>query len=318
MKGITLKQFGGVENLKLQEVPQPAIGANEVLIKTKAIGINPVDAFLRQHAEMVQPFLQPAPGQDTFILGWDVSGTVVATGEGVTQFREGDEVFGMVNFKGQGKTYAEYVAAPAGHLALKPANISHQEAAAACLAALTAWQSLVHYAKVQKGDKVLIHAAAGGVGHYAVQIAKYLGAYVVANVSAGKKDFVLSLGADEVIDYTKDKFEEKIKDADVVLDPIYGDHILRSLEAVKKGGRVISLMAFFNDPKMNATIKEKNLYTHRHDVTSNGEDMQQIARLLKEGHLKSHIAADFPFADLPKAHTRVEEGKTMGKIVVSI
>jgi NADPH:quinone reductase-like Zn-dependent oxidoreductase len=318
MKAITLKQFGSADNLHLEEVPVPQIQANEVLIQTKAIGINPVDSFLRQHAEMMQPFLLPAPGQDTFILGWDVSGIVTEVGAGVNQFKKGDEVFGMINFKGQGKTYAEYVAAPANQLATKPSNISHAEAAAASLAAITAWQSLVHYAKVKRGEKVLIHAAAGGVGHYAVQIAKSLGAYVVANVSTSKIDFVKQLGADEVIDYTKEKFEEKIADADVVLDPIYGDHILRSLDALKPGGRLISLMAFFNDPKVDEKITKKHIYAHRHDVSSNGEDMQQLATLLANGQLQSHIAASFALAEMAKAHAKIEEGSTAGKIVVTV
>jgi NADPH:quinone reductase-like Zn-dependent oxidoreductase len=318
MKAITFKQIGSTDNLKLEEVPVPEIKANEVLIQIKAISINPIDTFVRQRTELIPIFLMPAPGQDTFILGWDVSGVVTATGAGVTQFKKGDEVFGLVNFKGQGKAYAEYVAAPAGQLALKPANTSHEEAAAATLAALTAWQSLVHVAKVKKGDKVLIHAAGGGVGHYAIQIAKTLGAYVVANVSTSKIDFAKQLGADEVVDHTKEKFEEKITDADVVLDPIVGDHVLRSMDALKKGGRLVALMSFLKEPAVNEKIKQRNIIAHRHDVASNGEDMQQIANLLASGQLRSHIAARFTLADLPKAHAAVEAGSTKGKIVVTV
>jgi NADPH:quinone reductase and related Zn-dependent oxidoreductases len=318
MKAITFKQTGGIENLKMEDVAVPDIKANEVLIQTKAIGINQIDTFVRKRPELVPIFLSPAPGQDTFILGWDISGVVTATGAHVTQFKKGDEVFGLVNFKGQGNAYAEYVAAPAGHLALKPANISHEEAAAATLAALTAWQSLVHVAQLQKGEKILIHAAGGGVGHYAVQIAKWLGAYVVANVSTSKIEFVKQLGTDEVIDHTQLKFEEKITNADVVLDPIVGDHVLRSMDALKKGGRLVALMSFLNEPAITDKIKEKGITALRHDVASSGEDMQQIANLLAGEQLRSHIAARFAFADLPQAHKAVEDGSTTGKIVVTI
>lgn len=318
MKAFTLQQTGGTEKFQLEEVPVPDIKANEVLIQTKAIGINHIDTFIRKRPELLPVFLHPEPGQDKFISGWDISGVVTATGADVKQFKKGDEVFGLVNFKGQGKTYAEYVAAPADQLAPKPAGTSHEEAAGATLAALTAWQSLVHVAKLKKGEKVLIHAAGGGVGHYAVQIAKALGAYVVANVSTSKIDFVKELGADEVIDHTKEKFEEKLNDADVVLDPIPGDHVLRSMDALKKGGRLVALMSFLNEPAVVEKIKKTGIVALRHDVASNGEDMQQIARLMAEGKLRSHIAARFALADLPQAHQAVEAGHNKGKIVVTI
>jgi NADPH:quinone reductase-like Zn-dependent oxidoreductase len=318
MKAITLKKNGGIENLVLTDAPKPALKPGEVLIKVKAIGINPVDAFVRQHEFALKEILQPQNGQDNFILGWDVAGTVTETAPDVTTFKQGDDVFGLVNFYGQGNAYAEYVAAPAAQLALKPANVGYKEAAAASLAALTAWQALFTYAKVKKGDKVLIHGAAGGVGHYAVQLAKHAGAYVIATGSAAKRDFIESLGADEYIDYTREKFEDRVKDADIVLDPIFGDHILRSLDAVKKGGRVISLLSYFNEQPVADKVKEKEVFAHRLSVVSSGDDAEQIATLLANGSLHSHIAAAYDFADLPKAHTQVETGKTQGKIVVTI
>ncbi|HYG38494.1 MAG TPA: alcohol dehydrogenase catalytic domain-containing protein, partial [Cytophagales bacterium] len=156
MKAFTLKENGGIENLAYAEIAVPTIQPHEVLVKVKAISINPVDAFVRQSNQALLNILEPKNGEDTFVLGWDISGTIEATGEDVTEFRKGEDVFGMINFSGHGKAYAEYIAAPVSHLALKPANISHDEAAAATLAALTAWQALVTHAKVQKGDKVLI------------------------------------------------------------------------------------------------------------------------------------------------------------------
>jgi len=317
MKAITLAGNGGTENLILTEIPTPQINENEVLVRVKAIGINPVDAFVRNHQFALEMFVSPQPGE-TVIIGWDISGVVEAVGKEVTQWKPGDEVFGMVNFRGHGKAYAEYVAAPADQLALKPGNISHEQAAAATLAALTAWQSLVTYAKVKAGEKVLIHGAGGGVGHYAVQIAKHFGAYVIGTGSASKKDFVLSLGADEFIDHTATRFEDIVRDADIVIDPLFGDHIFRSLDAAKEGGRVIALLVPFTDEKLVSKVQEKKLYAHTLNVASNGRDMQELATLLKSGKMRSQVSATYPFEDLARAHDEIETGKTLGKIVVTL
>ena len=317
MKAITLAGNGGTENLILTEIPTPQINENEVLVRVKAIGINPVDAFVRNHQFALEMFVSPQPGE-TVIIGWDISGVVEAVGKEVTQWKPGDEVFGMVNFRGHGKAYAEYVAAPADQLALKPGNISHEQAAAATLAALTAWQSLVTYAKVKAGEKVLIHGAGGGVGHYAVQIAKHFGAYVIGTGSASKKDFVLSLGTDEFIDHTATRFEDIVRDADIVIDPLFGDHIFRSLDAAKEGGRVIALLVPFTDEKLVSKVQEKKLYAHTLNVASNGRDMQELATLLKSGKIRSHVSATYPFEDLARAHDEIETGKTLGKIVVTL
>ncbi|MCW8823554.1 MAG: NADP-dependent oxidoreductase, partial [Ignavibacteriaceae bacterium] len=167
-----------------------------------------------------------------------------------------------------------------------------------------------------KGDKVLIHAAAGGVGHYAVQIAKSFGAYVIGTASSSNKDFVSQLGADEFLDYTSEKFEDKVKDADIVLEAIAGnDHLLRSLEAVKKGGKVVSLKSSPEGITADK-IKEKGLFFQRMMVKSNGEDMKQIAKMMEEGKIHSHISKKYDFKDLPKAHKQIETGRTRGKIVV--
>ena len=152
MKAITIKENGGIEKLKLSEIDKPKINDDEVLIKVKAISINPVDAFVRQSKASLQGILKPGKDEDTFILGWDISGIVEEVGNNVSEFKKGDEVFGMINFPGNGKAYAEYVAAPANQIALKPKSVSHEEAAAATLAALTAWQGLVTYAKIKNGD----------------------------------------------------------------------------------------------------------------------------------------------------------------------
>lgn len=314
MRAIILEQAGNIENLKLTDIPKPGIQNDEVLIKAKAISINPVDIKTRKGKSLYNELKSKNPA---IILGWDVSGVIEETGKEVTEFKKGDEVFGMINFPGHGQAYAEYVAAPASHLALKPSNISHEEAAAATLAALTAWQAVVTHAKVSKGQKVVIQAASGGVGHFAVQIAKYLGAYVIATSSAANKDFIISLGADEHIDYKRHRIDEVVSDADFVLDPIGDDNIDPSLNAVKKGGTVIMLPSFFKE-QIAEKSKARGVNGYYFSVQSNGEDMKQIAGLLEKGIIKSYVSQVFPFEKIADAHLQIETGRTVGKIVATI
>ena len=313
MKAIILKEAGSADNLEFAELPKPGIIDREVLIQTKAISINPVDMKTRIGKSLYNELRSQNP---FIILGWDVSGVVTETGNAVTEFKPGDEVFGMVNFPGHGKAYAEFVAAPAEHIALKPVNITHEEAAAATLAALTAWQALVTHAKVSKGQKVVIQAASGGVGHYAVQIAKSLGAYVIATSSAANRDFVMSLGADEHIDYKKHQIDTIVTDADFVLDPIGGDNIDPSLNAVKTGGTVIMLPSFFKD-EIVIKAKAKGVNGYFFSVSSNGQDMRQISTLLENGTIRSHVSKRFSFDQMKEAHVQIESGRTQGKIVVN-
>ncbi|NLU91544.1 NADP-dependent oxidoreductase [Chitinophaga sp. Ak27] len=317
MKAIVLQQTGGVENLVTKELPTPAIKDNEVLIRNKAISINPVDNYVRAVEEALKAYVRPAAGED-IILGWDIAGEVVATGKAVTHLKTGDTVFGMVNFPGHGKAYAEYVAAPEDQLALKPAGTSFEEAAAATLAALTAWQALVTYGHIKKGDRVLIHSAAGGVGHYAIQIAKHFGAYVIASASPAKKATVLELGADEHVDYTQQPFETVVKDVDLVLDTqAVPGHLERSLSVLKDGGRLIALLGNV-DEALQQKAAARNVYAHRLLVHSNGEDMKSIAALMEQGVLRSIVAQTFGFEEMDKAHTQVATGKTRGKLVVRV
>lgn len=313
MKAIIVKDFGGTDNLVQVDIDTPTPGDQEVLIQTKAFSINPVDVKTRAGKGMSGRLKEFSP----LILGWDISGVVVKAGKEVTAFKEGDEVFGMINFPGHGKVYAEYVAAPASHLALKPANISNEKAAAATLAALTAWQALVTHAQVQAGQKVLIQAAAGGVGHYAVQIAKHLGAYVVGTSSAANKDFVLSLGADAHIDYHHQSLDAQGADYDFVLDPIGGDNSDRSMEVVKKGSTLIFIPSgLAESTKEKAAAKGINAYFFL--VASNGAGMQIIANLLEKGIIRSHVSKVFPFEQIADAHLAVETGRTIGKVVVTL
>lgn len=311
MKAILLKAYGPVENLAYETIDTPAIAEDEVLVQVKAISINPVDAKTRKGGGIAGRLQAPFP----FILGWDISGIVTSSKS--TRFKAGDEVFGMVNFPGIGNAYAEYVAAPAAHLALKPDNISHAEAAAATLAALTAWQALVTHAPITPGQRVLIGAAAGGVGHYAVQVAKYLGAHVTGTASAANRDLVLSLGADAFVDYTAQPYETVVKDMDFVLEPMGGDEIDRALQVIKPGGSIISLPSGLNQNLMEKAAA-RQIKGIRMMVASSGEDMQKLAELLEKGIVRSHVSKTFSFEEIAAAHTQIESGKTAGKIVIEI
>ena len=310
MKAIVLTQAGGIENLQVLEINKPTIREGEVLVKVKAISINPADVKTRSGKGRYEMLKTENP----LILGWDIAGVVVEAN--TTDFKPGDEVFGMVNFPGYGKAYAGYVAAPANQLALKPANISFEHAAAATLAALTAYQALVKNANVGKGQRVLIHAAAGGVGHFAVQIAKHLGAHVTGTSSAGNRNFVLGLGADDHIDYKNHDWQHGPNDFDFTLDGIGGDHLDLSVKVTKPGGTLISLLGFNEALKEKAKSKGVNGYSIL--VSSNGDDMSVIAEYLEKGFIKSHVSATFPFEDIGAAHLQVESGHTVGKVVVTL
>lgn len=311
MKAIVLKDFGPVSNLELKDIATPTIKAGEVLIKVSAISINPVDAKTRaggNFASILKEF-------DPIILGWDIAGTVVASESPL--FKVNDNVFGMVNFPGHGKAYAEYVAAPADQLALKPDKVSFEDAAAATLAALTAWQALANNPVIKPGSKVLIHAAAGGVGHYAVQIAKHMGAYVIGTSSGANKEAVLAIGADQHVDYQTQVLKEQVKDIDFVLDSLGENSIRESLEVIKPGGAITTIFAGGKGPI--AEMAEPFGVTGAGVlVQSNGADMNEIAKLLATGALRSVIAKTFALEEMAEAHELVATSRTVGKIVVKV
>lgn len=311
MKAIVLKEAGSVENLEYVELAKPTIKEGEVLIKVKAISINPVDVKSRSGKGVYGRIKTENP----LILGWDISGIVEETKS--PDFKVGDEVFGMVNFPGHGKAYAEYVAAPVNQLALKPKNISFEDAAASTLVALTAYQALVHNTKIQEGQNVLVHAASGGVGHIAVQIAKHLGAKVTGTSSAKNKDFVLSLGADSHIDYNGFDWKSADRTFDFILDTIGGDNIDHSLEVTKEGGSIISIPTGLNE-QVTSKAESKGVKGYFILVQSSGEDMKHIASLLESGAVKPHVSKTFPFEQMREAHLEQETGRTVGKIVVTL
>jgi NADPH:quinone reductase-like Zn-dependent oxidoreductase len=311
MRAIILKHSGGTDQLQIKDIPVPPIENTEILVQVKAISINPVDVKTRSGKGVYDLIKDEHP----IIPGWDVSGIVAQSESDL--FNIGDEVFGMINFPGHGKTYAEFVAAPASQLALKPKEISHQEAAAASLAALTAYQALVKMADIQPGQKILVHAAAGGVGHFAVQIAKHFGSWVAGTSSGKNRDFILELGADLHIDYCTTQLEDGPKDFDIVLDTIGGDNIDRSLNVMKHGGTLISIPSGLNE-LVTEKAKAKDVSGYPFKVVSNGDDMNTIADYLKRGIIRAHISKTFDFDEIDKAHEQLESNRTIGKVVVTL
>jgi NADPH:quinone reductase-like Zn-dependent oxidoreductase len=315
MKIIQVGQPGIDTKFNYTEIQLPAINDHQVLVQVHAISINPVDYKARKNPG-TRKFLfgDAAP----IILGWDVSGTISAIGKNVHEFSIGDAVFGMVNFPGAGNAYAEYVAVNATEIAHKPANITHQEAAAATLAALTAWQVIEQKAKVQRGQKVLVLGASGGVGHYAVQLARDAGAFVIGTSSARNKDFVLGLGADEHIDYTRQQIENVVKNIDLVIDTVGGEAIHGAIACARNGGQIVTIPSGNISEEYLAGAAAKQVDLSFLLVKSNGVDMQKIAALLQQGVIRSQIADTFGFAEMEKAHAQLETGRTVGKIIIEL
>ena len=312
MRAIRQEIHGSPEVLQEVEAPRPVPGLSEILVAVRAAGVNPTDWWNRA----VSMTLHQLP----LVLGWDVSGVVEAVGTGVTLFKPGDEVFGMLPYPHGVGAHAEYVTGPARAFAHKPAAIDHVQAGALPLAALTAYQALIDTADVQPGQRVFIHAAAGGVGHLAVQIAKSRGAYVIGTASAAKHEFLRSLGVDEAIDYQKVDFTEEVKDIDVVLDPISLDTTARarSLAVLRSGGTLVSILPVAIEPEELADIAARGIRFESLLVEADRAGMQAIAQLVETGALRPHIEATFPLAEAAKAHALGETGRTTGKIVLTI
>ncbi|RXZ72518.1 nuclear transport factor 2 family protein [Agromyces albus] len=312
MRAISQDTYGTPEVLKEIDVPKPAPGISEILVAVRAAGVNPTDWSNRARVTTI--------ARMPIVLGWDVSGVVEAVGLGVTLFKPGDEVFGMLPYPQGVGSHAEYVTAPARVFTHKPAGIDHVQAGALPLAALTAYQALVETAGLRAGQRVLIHAAAGGVGHLAVQIAQSRGAYVIGTASAAKHDFVRSLGADEVIDYHTVDVAEAVSDIDVVLDPISFDSAgrARSLAVLRTGGTLVALLPVPVDAAELAAIAERGIRFESILVEADHAGMQAIADLVESGTLRPHIEATFPLAEAAKAHALGETGRTTGKIVLTM
>jgi NADPH:quinone reductase-like Zn-dependent oxidoreductase len=306
MKIITQRSFGGPQVLEVTEAPPPAVGPGDVLVAVAAVGVNPVDANVRAG-------YFPILGEPPFTVGWDVAGVVRALGAGVEGLEVGDRVLGMPRFPEPAATYAELVVAPAAHLARVPGRLDDQAAAALPLVGLTAWQALVQIADVGPGTRVLVQAAGGGVGHVAVQIAKARGAYVVATASTGKVDFVRSLGADEVVDYTTTPLSS-IEQADVVLDPFGGDRLPQAVDLARSGGQVTVLLGEIG-PRAQALADERSVRIARVGVVPDAEALAGLLDLVERGELTPHVQAAFPLERAADAHDELARG-VRGKLVL--
>jgi NADPH:quinone reductase-like Zn-dependent oxidoreductase len=314
MKAVRIHQYGGPEVLTYEEAPRPEPKEDELLIRVHAAGVNPADWQIRsgKRGVLEEPF--------SLILGFDVSGLVEATGGGVTHFEVGDAVYAL-----QSGAYAEYVTSPAADVAHKPRSLDHVQAAAMPAVALTAWQALFDAAELSAGQTVLIHAAAGGVGHIAVQLAKWKGAHVIGTASGRNEDFLREIGVDEFVNYRTTRFEEVVRDVDVVLDLVVrdadagidalaGETLERSWSVLKKNGVLVSICATPSSETAAAHgVRGKYILAQ-----PNAAQLTEIARLVDAGHVKPTIDTVLPLKEARKAHVLSQEGHTRGKIVLRV
>ena len=310
MKAIVIDQYGDKEELKEKELGQPDPGVDEVLIEIHAAAVNPIDWKLR-YGYLKEKF----PFDFPIVLGWDAAGVVEKVGENVDSFQKGDRVFVRPELTNRG-TYAEYTTAKEELVAKMPENITFKEAAAVPLAGLTAYQCLVDVGKLESGDKVLIHAGAGGVGSFAIQIAKNMDAYVATTASTKNIEFLKSLGADEVIDYTEDDFSKKLENYDLVIDTLGGEVQDKSFDILKKGGTLVSIVEEPDQEK----AEQLGIAAKFHWLIPDGEELAALAKMMENEVLKPVVETVFPFSEqgLKDAHELSETHHARGKIVIEI
>jgi NADPH:quinone reductase-like Zn-dependent oxidoreductase len=309
MKALVIRGFGEPDVLTYEDAAlPPPPNAGELRVRVHAIGINPLDHKVR--AGMVPSLVAD---RFPFVLGWDLSGTVESIGEGVEGFAAGDEVYAMIDLH-RGGAYAEYAIVLAGEVAKKPAKLDHEHAAAMPLAGLTAWQALVEYGEITGGQTVLVQGGSGGVGSFAVQIAKAKGAKVIATASGKNQDLLRELGADVAIDYETTKFETIAKDVDIVLDTVGGETLARSIGVLRKGGIVVSIVAAPDSKALEA----KGARGKRMIVHPDSKALAELAALVDAGRLEPVVTQVHALADGEKAHRAVATGHTRGKIVLRV
>ncbi|WP_413207135.1 NADP-dependent oxidoreductase [Rhodospirillum sp. A1_3_36] len=333
MKAIRQHAFGGPEALRYEDAPRPEPQPGEVLVRVLAIGLNPPDWYLREGYKSLPPEWQPAISFP-LILGTDVSGVVEAVGRDVIGFSAGEEVYAMVRFPeglaGESRAYGEYVAVPASHLAHKPAGIDHAHAAGAPMSLLTAWQFLVdlghgepnplqpdqHQPVPLEGRTVLVNGAAGGVGHFAVQLAKLKGARVIAVASGKNEPFLRALGADRFINYQTTTPEDDVRDIDLVVDAVGGLSSARFLRTLKRGGALFPIFPLGFGGAEEAV--ERGVTVSATQVRSNGAQLNELGPLLDDGRIRVALDSRFPLAEARQAHERAAKGHIQGKIVLTV
>jgi NADPH:quinone reductase-like Zn-dependent oxidoreductase len=305
MKAIVVQQTGGPEVLKVQDAPRPQPKDDEVLIRIMAAGVNPVDAFIRAG--------RFGGEKSGFIPGMDVAGVIEATGSNAKKFKKGDAVYAYLSINEQGG-YAEFCTAKETEISGKPNNISFEQAAAVPLAGTTAWQALVDEAKLKSGQTILIHGGSGGVGHFAIQIAKARGAKVIATASTANQEFLKQMGADQAIDYTKTKFEDVVKDVDIVLDATRSDALPRSYGVVKKGGFVVTITGRPDPGQLEKHgLRGGSLMAH-----PDNQVLEELTKLIEAKKLTPVVSQVFPLEQASKAHEQIETRHTRGKVVLEV
>jgi NADPH:quinone reductase-like Zn-dependent oxidoreductase len=333
MKAIRLHQFGGPDVLRYEDAPIPPSAPGEVLVRVRAIGINPPDWYLREGYRMLPPEWQPSIDFPV-IPGTDISGVVEALADDVTGFSVGDEVYSMVRFPsglaGDSKGYAEFVSVPASELARKPAGIDHMHAAAAPMSLLTAWQFLMdlghdepnplqanqHRPVPLKNKTILVNGAAGGVGHFAVQIARWQGAHVIAVASGRHEALLRELGVDQFIDYTKTSPEDIVRDVDLVIDAVGGPTSGRFLRSIKQGGALFPVFPLGFAGAEEA--RQLGITVSSTQVRSSGQQLEELGRLLDAGTIRVVIDSAYPLAEAREAHERAARGNIQGKLVLTV
>ena len=308
MKAIVVHEYGGPEVLKYEDAPRPEPKENEILVKVIAAGVNPVDSAARsqKYARFMNITLPAIPG-------YDIAGIVERTGTSVTKFKAGDPVYAYIALD-KGGAYAEYAVATEKEAAAKPKSLTYVEAAAVPLVSLTAWQALIDTAKLSPGQTVLIHGGSGGVGSFAIQIAKARGAKAFATASTPNQNLLKQLGADVAIDYTKQKFEDIAKDVDVVLDSVGKDTLARSYGIVKKGGIIVSIVGRPNQ----AELDKHGIRGASISVEPNSDELAEITKLIEEKKIKVVVSQTLPLAEAAKAQSQADTRHTRGKIVLKV
>jgi NADPH:quinone reductase-like Zn-dependent oxidoreductase len=307
MHAIRIHKFGGADVLRMDEIPVPEPKDNEMVVRVIAASVNPVDYKIRSGK-------YPAVKQEQLpkVLGRDLAGVVESVGAKVRKFRRGDNVYAMLGRDIGG--YAEYALVTEDEAARKPERLDFQQAAAVPLAALTAWQGLFDQGDLKAGERVLIHGGAGGVGHFAIQFAKAKGAWVATTVSGGDMDLARELGADHAIDYKAEKFEERVKNIDVVYDLIGGDTQKRSFAVLKEGGRLISTLQKPDEAALKSHHARGGHYMAKPDAA----ELEEIAKLIDTGKVEVVINATYPLEDVARAHTHMENDHIQGKVVLQV
>ncbi len=306
MKAAVFHEYGGP--VEIAEVARPKLQDSNVLVEVHAASLNPIDnilraGFLRQMLELTFPHVK----------GYDVSGTVVEIGNNVKNIKIGDEVFARPNQLDAG-SIAEFARIQEDELAIKPSNVTHEQAASVPLAGLTAWQALVTKGKIKEGNKVLIHAGSGGVGSLAIQIAKHFGAFVATTTSGKNVGLVKELGADLIIDYTTQNFEDELSDCDLVIDTLGGDTLTRSFKVLKKGGTMISIKSQDNDNLAN----KYGVHFEWFFMSPDGKMLSELAKLINQGNVKTVIDSVFRMDQVAEAFDRLATGRAKGKIVIAV